>query len=1055
MFDRRVVFINLITLFLAFFQFFVPSLNYAQIVQQKEDAESNSKYNDQRYLKGCIYEGFYPKQENISKRTRNTKHFENTDGGGAVFIVGLTHYKDNNGKWQDVDFSIKKNSLNNNTIYKYANLTHEIKTWYPEFSGDLGYLMIYNDMQLKWGINPCVNVLRGNNIIATESILQHVAKVNGNKISYSTLSGITEELNVMENGIKGNIIIESLQGIMENIEGDQIAFTEFVPLPNDYKIYIKDILQTTDFYAESFEVKKYADSIGITFAPIITFDSKLDFENAQKILNNNENTKLSPTLTLLNSSVILGTYKVHFVEGGIEVSACVPSLWIQSSERSFPITIDPTLTIGGTASNANSPLDIDYNYHRNQALYLQTELNFAGNITSVAYYTAAATDADILKNTQVWLNHVVSTTTTLAGTWLATGTSVFGSATLRVSSGATTWKEIPFTTSFAYNNSDNLLISIRLQDGTCEYGTPWASHTYNYTATGTNKFQKGSNDATNPPTVAANKFRPYIRISYDPSIAPCPVTTTPADFATGISTSTTLNWSALTPNTGTAATSYVLYFGTDNPPTNIVNGTNIGNVTTYTPASALDPDRYYYWRVAAVNANGTSADCQTRRFYTGTLTSGTLAVDATTYTATQLVNSILMYGGVTATNITFTGNSAQKGSFTGGGSSVGFTDGIILGSGKVVEAIGHDAVYEYTSVGCSHDFGGGGDATLEAIATGTTYDASVLEFDFVPTYGSVSFDYVFGSEEYNNFVNTAYNDAFAFFLSGPNPLGGNYTNKNLAVIPGTSTMVSVNNVNNGNKTQGFCGTGAAENAKYFRENNDHDYDWEIQCNGMTSVLKAQANVTIGSTYHIKLVIADVNDGDLDAWVFLKQNSFNVSTPIELIFFNATCNNDKVNIKWKVATEKNNAFYTIERSDNGDNWQEIGIVNGADNSNTQLNYSYIDENPLEGTSYYRLKQTDFDGKNETFNIVAVLCNNENIMNLNIKPNPASNELTIEINGEGEELQTIFITDLLGLRVLTVSIPTNGEIAINIDQLAKGVYFVSSPVKAIKPVMFIKR
>ena len=103
----------------------------------------------------------------------------------------------------------------------------------------------------------------------------------------------------------------------------------------------------------------------------------------------------------------------------------------------------------------------------------------------------------------------------------------------------------------------------------------------------------------------------------------------------------------------------------------------------------------------------------------------------------------------------------------------------------------------------------------------------------------------------------------------------------------------------------------------------------------------------------------------------------------------------------------------------------------------------------------MKQTDFDGKNETFNIVAVLCNNENIMNLNIKPNPASNELTIEINGEGEELQTIFITDLLGLRVLTVSIPTNGEIAINIDQLAKGVYFVSSPVKAIKPVMFIKR
>ncbi|MDP0953449.1 choice-of-anchor L domain-containing protein, partial [Klebsiella pneumoniae] len=79
----------------------------------------------------------------------------------------------------------------------------------------------------------------------------------------------------------------------------------------------------------------------------------------------------------------------------------------------------------------------------------------------------------------------------------------------------------------------------------------------------------------------------------------------------------------------------------------------------------------------------------------------------------------------------------------------------------------------------------------------TTNDAAVLQFDFIPLGDTLKFDYVFASEEYNVYVGGGVNDVFAFLLSGPNPAGGNYVDANLALLPGTTTPVSINTVNNG------------------------------------------------------------------------------------------------------------------------------------------------------------------------------------------------------------------------------------------------------------------
>ena len=155
-----------------------------------------------------------------------------------------------------------------------------------------------------------------------------------------------------------------------------------------------------------------------------------------------------------------------------------------------------------------------------------------------------------------------------------------------------------------------------------------------------------------------------------------------------------------------------------------------------------------------------------------------------------LIDNILLGGGIATNNHSYIGDTNQIGYFNTINSNLGIDSGIVLSSGSIYNLSGPN-----DDGSTSTSFFGAGDPTLDAvISPDLTNDAAVLEFDFIPNSDSISFKYVFGSEEYLEFVNN-YNDAFGFFLSGPNPAGGNYIDKNLAIIPGTSTPVTINNVN--------------------------------------------------------------------------------------------------------------------------------------------------------------------------------------------------------------------------------------------------------------------
>ena len=259
------------------------------------------------------------------------------------------------------------------------------------------------------------------------------------------------------------------------------------------------------------------------------------------------------------------------------------------------------------------------------------------------------------------------------------------------------------------------------------------------------------------------------------------------------------------------------------------------------------------------------------------LASAQLIVD-NTVNATDAVQNILLGGGVDISNITFSGDDNQIGSFNSENSNIGLNSGVVLATGDVGVAIGPN------NAGGS-GLGGGNfgvnDPDLDQLSTFDTNDAAILEFDFVPNGDSVVFRYVFSSEEYNEYVCGSVNDAFGFFLSGPG-INGPFSDNavNLAIIPGTNIPVTINTVNNG--TSGSNGTPSQceqvspdwdQNAAFYIDNEFNGDPNSTQFDGLTVVLTAATSVECGETYHIKIAIADAGDTAFDSAVFLEADSF--------------------------------------------------------------------------------------------------------------------------------------------------------------------------------------
>ena len=232
----------------------------------------------------------------------------------------------------------------------------------------------------------------------------------------------------------------------------------------------------------------------------------------------------------------------------------------------------------------------------------------------------------------------------------------------------------------------------------------------------------------------------------------------------------------------------------------------------------------------------------------------------TTNSSASTLAQAIAGSGVAVSNPALNCGGSAAGEFTFSGTDLGLSGGVILTTGLASDAA-HGGSF-LCNVTNGNNFN---DPDLTALVPTANLDVCILEFDFIPTCDTLNMQYVFGSEEYHKSgVYSQYNDAFAIFLTGPNPSGGTYSAQNIATLP-NGTAVSINNVNATTNSGYF-------HANYTNPNNDVAYD------GYTIPVTSITPVSPCSTYHMKIAIADAGNALYDSGVFISNNTLSCQSP---------------------------------------------------------------------------------------------------------------------------------------------------------------------------------
>ena len=177
-------------------------------------------------------------------------------------------------------------------------------------------------------------------------------------------------------------------------------------------------------------------------------------------------------------------------------------------------------------------------------------------------------------------------------------------------------------------------------------------------------------------------------------------------------------------------------------------------------------------------------------------------------------------------------------------------------------------------------------------------------------------------------------------------------------------------------------------------------------------------------------------------IFTLAQSFRI-LPVELLSFGAVAlENQQVKVTWSTASEENNAYFTVERSIDGKTWSAIGIVPGVGNSNQIESYEFIDEKPIFGRQFYRITQTDLDGKSQTFRVVGVTLTAAalEVNSYKVYPNPSAGQIKIFSENANLEQAEITILNQQGQEMVSFE-DVNGRLfEVDLSHLPKGLYLI---------------
>ena len=301
----------------------------------------------------------------------------------------------------------------------------------------------------------------------------------------------------------------------------------------------------------------------------------------------------------------------------------------------------------------------------------------------------------------------------------------------------------------------------------------------------------------------------------------------------------------------------------------------------------------------------------------------------------HLINNVLLGGGVSANNVTYQGDPIQVGFFSAINSNLGIDSGVVLSTGDIIDL-------DPNGFGSGNvPFSTNSDPDLLNIANSVPplinqpfnvsgiFDVATLEFDFIPNSDTLSFNYVFGSNEYLTWINSEYNDVFGFFISGPG-ISGPYSSPsgfpngsiNIANVPNSipPLPITISSVNN------------LLNSQYYIDNQS-TFPQTISCNGFTTSFTATTVVQCGEIYHIRLALADGSDANLDSWVFLEAGSFSSNGSVSV-------SSGIVNSDTLLYEGCNAAYFTFDRPDASNDFVVYFDVGGT--ATPSLDYPEISD-----------------------------------------------------------------------------------------------------------------
>jgi len=233
-------------------------------------------------------------------------------------------------------------------------------------------------------------------------------------------------------------------------------------------------------------------------------------------------------------------------------------------------------------------------------------------------------------------------------------------------------------------------------------------------------------------------------------------------------------------------------------------------------------------------------------------------VELDTSITKERLAEIFLGEGVRILNVKVHGNPSSMGAFTARRSNFPMEEGIVLSTGRV-SAIARQNESGKTTTSMKE--GMGADYDLSRMVSRQVFNSTVIEFDFVPMFDSLYFDYVFASEEYPEYVGSPYNDVFALLILGPNFRKPT----NLARIGNPASMVMINSVNHKKNSDLFIPN--------YRFDSTEFIPYTVEFDGFTKMLTASCKVTRGKIHHLKIAIGNVNDFSYDSGVFLRAGSF--------------------------------------------------------------------------------------------------------------------------------------------------------------------------------------